>query len=261
LQAGIVRFIGDANERICEDALRILRFFRFYAYYGKGDADAAALAACEENANKIANLSGERIGKEMFKLLLADNAASVIALMQEQGILQYILPGSVNCEALARLPQILHRLAHPGDSLLALALLLRSGELDLAWINERWKLSARDYKRLQQLQVVSCKLQDDAELKKQIRLLGKDLFIAAAIIAICEGKYYEGAGESDYLAAIEFASFWQIPIFPVSGDDLIALGFTPSKELGAVLRQLDMMWEASDYSLSKVELLKSCVAN
>ena len=83
---GRVRFVGDARARIEEDALRLLRFFRFHAHYGRGEADATALAACRELAPLLANLSGERLRDETLKLLAAPESAPVVALMIDMGV-------------------------------------------------------------------------------------------------------------------------------------------------------------------------------
>ena len=92
LEKGVVRFIGSANQRIKEDYLRILRFFRFYSMFGVGEPDKKALAACAANSEGLKNLPMERIREEFFKLLLTKNAAATIKIMQDNGVLSYVLP-------------------------------------------------------------------------------------------------------------------------------------------------------------------------
>ena len=95
LAARRVRFVGEASARITEDYLRILRFFRFHAWYGApGAADEAALAACTRLAKGMASLSRERIGAEMRKLLAAPDPTEAVSLMQEAGVLEQVLPGA-----------------------------------------------------------------------------------------------------------------------------------------------------------------------
>src|SRR5262249_20100875 len=88
---GHVRFIGEPAERIREDYLRILRFFRFFAHYGKGEPDKNALAACAAQAFHLSKLSGERLQQEMFKLLSSPHAVATLTLMQETGVLSQTL--------------------------------------------------------------------------------------------------------------------------------------------------------------------------
>jgi poly(A) polymerase len=254
--AGHVRFIGDAHERIREDGLRILRFFRFFAYYGSEAVDAAGIKACSELANLIDQLSGERIQQEMFKLLTAERAASVVGLMQRHSIWPYVIKSIVKTETLDRLPPLLRKASHAPDPLLSLALLLRgtTGNIPLLIdaINARWKLSRVHYKHLGSLcrADASWHMADDSHYKKQIRAWGKELFIDRAILAMAEG-----AEEASALVAIALAQSWEIPAFPVTGDDLIALGIRPGQKLGATLAELEAAWEESGYELNKEALL------
>ena len=101
LRAGRVRFIGDAGARIVEDYLRILRFFRFTAWYGAADIDAPGLAACAEHADGLDRISRERVGHEMRRLLAAPDPAAAVAAMEGAGVLARVLPGG-DADALAR---------------------------------------------------------------------------------------------------------------------------------------------------------------
>jgi poly(A) polymerase len=114
LQARNVRFVGDPHERIREDCLRILRFFRFHAQYGdaRRGLDPAALAACAAHVVMLAGLSRERIGAEMRKLLGAPDPAPALCAMEEIGVLAAILPGT-KARPMARLVALEGR-AHGG---------------------------------------------------------------------------------------------------------------------------------------------------
>ncbi|MGF1627262.1 MAG: CCA tRNA nucleotidyltransferase, partial [Alphaproteobacteria bacterium] len=103
LAAGRVRFVGDPRERIEEDYLRLLRFFRFQARFGKSDPDAAALAACRELAPGLVRLSAERVHDEIIKLLAGPRVAETVGLMADTGALRHANPGLRNVERLARL--------------------------------------------------------------------------------------------------------------------------------------------------------------
>ncbi|MFQ5959208.1 MAG: CCA tRNA nucleotidyltransferase, partial [Alphaproteobacteria bacterium] len=103
LRAGRVRFVGDAVQRIREDVLRLLRFFRFYAHYGRPPPDAEALAACRAMALALPSLSGERVCAELLRLLAADDPAAVLELMIEADVLEFVLPEVAGVGALAEL--------------------------------------------------------------------------------------------------------------------------------------------------------------
>ncbi|MEE8534186.1 MAG: CCA tRNA nucleotidyltransferase, partial [Alphaproteobacteria bacterium] len=100
LDAGRVRFVGDAVKRIKEDVLRLLRFFRFYAHYGRPPPDAEALAACRAMARALPGLSGERVSAELLRLLAAPDPAAVLALMIEAEVLAFVLPEVAGLDAL-----------------------------------------------------------------------------------------------------------------------------------------------------------------
>jgi tRNA nucleotidyltransferase/poly(A) polymerase len=255
-QAGKVRFIGDAAQRIREDSLRILRFFRFFAHYGQGAVDVAAIKACGELSSLIDTLSGERICLEMLKLLTSERAGEVVGIMQRQGVWPFVVPANVKTETLALLPPLLRKAGSAPDALLSLALLLRSTQKAQALADGvalRWKLSKAQHKRLAalcELQVAGCRLQEK-DWKKRIRAWGPELFIDRMILSMAEG-----AEEATALAAIALARSWEIPVFPVTGDDLIARGVKPGKELGEKLGALEARWEESGYVMSTEELLK-----
>src|SRR6185437_13196670 len=103
LRAGKVRFVGDPKTRIREDVLRLLRFYRFHAWYGRGEADAAARAGCRASTPLLPTLSGERVQAELLKLLAAKDPLPSLALMQEDGVFQRILPKTRDLDVVARL--------------------------------------------------------------------------------------------------------------------------------------------------------------
>ncbi|MFP5513038.1 MAG: CCA tRNA nucleotidyltransferase, partial [Alphaproteobacteria bacterium] len=126
LAAGRVRFVGEARRRIEEDVLRLLRFFRFHAHYGRGDPDAEALAACRELAPRLPTLSGERVRGELFRLLTAPCAAAVWRLMMGQGIMVHLLPEAMDADRLDRLIAVERDLGITPDPTRRLAAVLDS---------------------------------------------------------------------------------------------------------------------------------------
>jgi len=259
-KAGHVRFIGNANARIAEDYLRILRFFRFHAYYGKEEPDAEALAACAELASNIASLSGERVSYELLKLLAAPHYSKTLALMQEEHILPHVLGFDIlDSGMFSRFEAIERFVALPPVIKLAGFFLKADGiqEEALETLAARLKLSGADHKALRSLLLhagdIPARL-SEAEQKRWIRKLGAERFQYAAAINWAQGNEII-VPHDPYVSMLSLAASWQPPEFPVSGDDLITLGIKPGKEMGALLHRLESEWEKSGYTLTKKELL------
>lgn len=239
LRARRVRFVGDAGERIREDYLRILRFFRFHAHYGDPDAglDADGLAACAANLAGIETLSRERIGAEVKRLLTAQDPAPSVAAMAEVGALERALPGADHrpLAAIVRLareaglaPETMRRLAALGGENPASAL----------------KLSRAEAKRL-------AALRDGAASGKSAGELGYRLGAEAGLSAILLRAALGGttpppdaSAEAERGAAAEF---------PVRPADLMPALDGPA--LGARLKELEARWIASDFALGRDDLL------
>ncbi len=250
---GYVRFIGEAKDRIREDYLRILRLFRFYAHYGQQPLDESALAACAELRGQISQLSGERIQHEMFKLLAAPQAYPALNLMRRTEVVRDVFGAMVVLATLRMLEDQDEQNAT--NVLLKLALVLRTVTEEAEHqLPQRWKLSGADTKRLKCLVEEPVLGEDisEAEQKKQLRHLGVDNFLAmVAISAAQQGRY------SGYASMRALAREWEIPTFPVNGDDLKAKGLTQGAELGQALKKLEVLWEDSDYALDKNALLET----
>lgn len=261
LTARKIRFIGNPADRIREDYLRILRFFRFFARFAEGKPDAEGFHACASAAPHIAELSGERIQQEMLKLIQAPRAVDAVAAMHEAGVLPYVqLEGAQLpvLEALLTLGAV-HRFTIP--SLLRLAALVphwtvEGGEA----LAQRWKLSRIDETQLEISIANSAAVlhaEPLADRKRIIRLLGNRAYQDALLLAwardIAEDK--RSAEDRMLTERLHFASRWFAPHFPLKGKDLLAQGFREGREIGQVLAELERLWEQSDYSLSREELL------
>lgn len=252
-KAGRIRFIGNATERIREDYLRILRFFRFYAHYGQGVADAAALKACADLAAHIGALSGERIQQEMVKLLAAPMCTAVLALMHDSGVLEKTCGFPVaNIEAITRLEHI----GLTPDHHIRLALLLPDVK-NLPALAARWKLSNDHKHHLEMLLTHHIDLDSAlAEQKKLLRRIGAEYF--KELVFIAWAKDLRGnVNRPRYESLLQLANGWIPPVFPVTGKDLKDKGMTEGKALGDALKKLEEKWEASDYALTQNDLLTS----
>lgn len=238
-----VIFVGDPEQRITEDYLRILRFFRFHARYGHGAPDPAGLAACTRLKAGLDGLSAERIRQEMFKLMSAPGAVETLKLMAEQGILSQLIPHTEEWHVLERLGL---------DPLLRLAVLAQ----DPRSIPERWRLSNHEAKRLEALVSLlppSPALRP-AEQRAMLYHMGAEAW--RDLVQVAWARSDAGSGDAGWKALLELPDRWPIPVLPVSGRDLLAAGMSPGPEIGVMLSRLEDWWVASDFQPSRDELLK-----
>ena len=232
LVARRVRFIGDPLARIAEDHLRILRFFRFHARFGRGDADADALRACAERANDLMALSRERIADEWLKLLAVDDPSPTVELMLQHGILRPVLP-EIADSAVANLSKLVEaeRLARAaGDPLRRFAALLPR-DPDLAQrVAARLKLSNKARKRL------SCAAQPDrpANARSLAYFAGRECAVDRLLL------------DGEQGAAAEIAE-WEAPKLPISGGALIKRGLSKGPEVARALQAIEGRWVESGF--------------
>ncbi len=239
LEAKRVRFIGDADTRIKEDALRILRFFRFAAQIGEGKLDLSGLEACVRNIDLIDNLSGERLAQEIFKILAAENLLPIIKVMAENGILDKILPSHKGLKQFNDFVRLENELGRC-DILARLSCLCPKG------VSRHLKLSNSQAKILRQFaehEIVISSGMNEKDIRRSIYKFGREVFIFALL--------QNWAGEE----VLSYAENWDIPIMPVQGRDLMKTGFSAGPEIGARLKNLEAVWLDSDFKLTKEELL------
>jgi poly(A) polymerase len=260
LQAGRVRFIGAARSRIREDFLRILRLFRFHAWYGKGEIDSEALCAAAAEKPGLAKLSGERIQKEMLKLLEAENPVGVLRAMAASGILSEIFPGALNIARLERLAAIETDNFFTPDPLLRLAALLSDGASTLA---DRWKLSNTDRERLEDVVGAGEKIVSYLsirEVRKLLYRLGAQRFKDRVCLRWAQDAKASNAIQWRALQAL--ADAWQPPKFPLDGGNVMAAGVPEGPLVGRILAEVEEWWIESDFiddEFSLAERLKAVV--
>jgi poly(A) polymerase len=266
LGAGRVRFVGHAIQRIEEDVLRLLRYFRFYAHYGTPPADIDALAACRSEAHKLETLSGERICSEVMKLLQAPDPASVLLLMQGHQILPHLLPEAQDFGRLRVLTFLEMRgLVRPGlgpDALRRLAALLNADAEDASRVAQRLKLSNSQTERLIALsapQELPDAAMDERQTRRLLHHIGAACFSDLALLAWARRKATGDrmpAGESErWIALLDHADAWRPMQLPVQGQDLIDLGIPPGRRIGDLLADMERWWEDGDFRASRDEAL------
>jgi len=237
--AGKVRFVGDPATRIQEDVLRILRFFRFHAYYGKGEIDPAGLKACRAHAGEIDSLSGERIRVEFLKLLSAPNPLPVLGLMEDAGVLQVFLPGPYDLEALSRL---IAMDADAPDPILRLAALAPEREGHAFRASARMRFSNAEAARFHALSTSELD-PGAASVRPDIYRLGNTLFEDLVRLRSARGAI--SAAEAE--AMIAGSRSWPKPDLPVRGADLVEMGLAAGPPVGEALRRLEAWWIARDF--------------
>ena len=242
-KAGYVRFIGDASARIGEDALRILRFFRFYATHGQGAPDSAAMAACTQHRDLLKTLSAERVQHELLKLLAAPDPRAALSAMHESGVLKTLLPECRGKDA----PYSSH--PHP---LLRLALMLGAPSAAQA-VAARLKLSNQDRDLLLMLAAHPNEAWPDTDV--EILQVARHLSPEHYALLLRRNAAWLGLSDAQCEEKLAHVARLSIPSFPVRGQDLIARGMPAGSLIGETLAQLERDWEASDYRLSKEELL------
>ncbi|MFW5833631.1 MAG: CCA tRNA nucleotidyltransferase [Pseudomonadota bacterium] len=234
LLAGWVRFVGDPTTRIHEDYLRVLRFFRFYASFGREAPDRATLVALREGIGGMDRLSGERLQHELWKLLAADDPRAAVALMEGIGLLSWLFGVPVDRAPLDRLVAVEPR----PDPLRRLAALLRGTAAPAATLEQlvrRLKPSRADAERLARLvdvPAVDLADVDDGELRRWLYRRGIDATLAATLFAAPAPV----PGFAERLEALG------VPRFPLQGRDVVVRGVPRGPEVGRRLAEVEAWW-------------------
>lgn len=250
--AGRIVFVGEAETRIREDYLRILRFFRFYAWYGRGGPDAVGLAACGALKDGMGQLSAERVSKELLKLLAAPDPRPSVQAMQDSGVLAQVLPDVQPLtvfEALCGLSD---------DPVLRLSALLPTDEAAVVRIAGDLRLSNAVRDRLAAIVADGPTVSPDmgeVAARAAIYRLGQRAFRDRLRLA-------QAATGGDGEALRQLAEAWSAPRMPVGGRELAKLGVKPGPETGRILKAFEAGWIADDFPEDGHEdRLRGLVAN
>ncbi|TMJ37017.1 MAG: CCA tRNA nucleotidyltransferase [Alphaproteobacteria bacterium] len=247
-----VRFVGSPAERIKEDHLRILRFFRFHARYGAGAPDGKGLAACIQHKGKLRALSSERVRQELFKLLEAGRASETVRLMASRNVLKVLFAHVSDLSALERMAKIDMAQGLKPDALLRLVLLAKA-PLSL---HQRLRLTNAEMRRLE---AIANHVQPKPKLRDRERRvvlyhLGRETWRDLVRLGWAGSK--DSPTSKRWRDLLTFADRWPIPRFPLTGQDLIAQGYKPGPAVGRELARLEDWWIASDFQDGKDSLLR-----
>ena len=248
LMHGRVRFIGDAEARIKEDYLRILRFFRFNAYYGKGPLDEDGLKAAVRLRAGLDQLSGERVGAELRRLLVAPQAMGAVEALFDFGLLTELLGGAPRLARFARLVAIEAALGRAGDAMLRLAALAVFVQEDTMRLAARLRLSNAEQAVLElgAGDHARSALPDQEAAKQALYRLGDSAFAGHVLLAWADSE--APADDKAWRSVLELPRRWRAPVFPLRGADIVALGTLKGPEIGDILRKLEAEWIASGFA-------------
>lgn len=260
LAARRVRFIGSADQRIAEDYLRILRFFRFHAEYAAGPLDAEGLAACVRGRDGLAQLSAERIRAEFLKLILAPGALVALSAMEAHGLLEPVLGGTARLLVLARLIGIETSLALPPDPIRRLGCLALQTEGDPTRLAERLRLSNDERTKLDTcVSPVARSLPaasgDDAAARPLLYGMGASAWRDAVLVQWARSE--APPSDANWRQLLTLPERWPAPVFPLKGGDLLKLGIAPGPRVGEVLRQLEARWIVGGFEADRDQLLSA----
>lgn len=239
--AGRVRFIGDPDQRIVEDRLRVFRFFRFSASHGQERLDADGLAAVTRACGDLGGVSAERVGHEMRRMLDLGRIARTLQAMNEAGILTL-------GEPLLEQFGVYERRAHKPNFVARLSLLL--AEHSQAEVKDRWRLSNDEIAGAETI-LAAARLLIAFHLNEAAYRYPAALADAVEIAATLAG--WTEAGKS---AVVQHLGTIDVPRFPLTGGDMVARGMKPGPGIGAELDRLERIWIESAFALDRDALLK-----
>lgn len=246
-KAGRVVFVGDPMVRIREDYLRILRFFRFYAWYGKGEPDAAGLAACRALKGMLSGRSAERTQKEVLKLLAADDPRPALKIMAAATVLAAILPFVKELTRLDGLIGIEKTLGE-NDAELRLAALIPQEKATAELAAERLRLSNAQRDRLvaavgTEPRIVSW--MSPRQARRALYRLGRQAFADRVRLAWAGSNRAKAAAQ--WRSLLKLAEGWVPPVLPVTGEDVKASGVPEGPQIGQVLHEVEDWWIDEDF--------------
>jgi poly(A) polymerase len=238
-----IRFVGDANMRIKEDYLRVLRFFRFHARFGKAAPDKTGLAACAKLKSGLKKISAERIRQEMFKLVVAPRAVPTLKIMAASGVLKIIIPYTDDWRLVGRLPD---------DAVLRLYGLAKKPE-ELKDILRLSNVEAQRFDELMLAPDLSPRLKPQ-EQRAMLYHLGGQAWFDAVQLNWAKGR--ASKADPKWQALLDLPKRWPIPKLPINGQDMLAAGIASGPQMGEMLRELEDWWVACDFVATREELLE-----
>jgi poly(A) polymerase len=255
IEARRVRFIGEARERIREDYLRILRFFRLTAEYAEGPPDAAALAACVLERDGLARLSAERVRQELLRLLVAPRGPELVRAMLHYGLLPTVLASAPRPTLMERLATLETALAAEPDAIARLAALAVEVPEDADRLAHRLRLANEERARLARMAMHTPDVASSApESAARAYLYANGAAAYRDRVLIAWGRSTAAADSQTWCTRLALPERWQPPRLSVGGADVMALGVPAGPRVGELLRALEAWWIAGDFAADETEL-------
>jgi poly(A) polymerase len=252
-RAGRIVFVGEPEQRLREDHLRSLRFFRFLAWYGRGEPDAAALQAISALKDGVATLAAERMSAELLKLLAAQDPRLAVRLMRQTGVFGIVLPSGSDLARFEGLVGVEQALGET-DAVLRLAAFLPDDAGEARRAAERLRLSNADRDRLAAALAPARELAPglpDQALRVALYRRG-----AQAVRDRLKLNWAAAGGEDGaWRAMLGLADAWRQPTLPATGGDVLAAGAPKGRKVGEILRALEDWWIAGDFKADRAATL------
>jgi len=259
LQNGIIKFIGSPKERIQEDYLRILRYFRFFIQYGKTDHEQDIIRSIKQYINGINKISNERIFDELKKIIALKNVYSLFSHDPSKEIILNIFPQFKYYERLKIINNLNKKLSNKYDNHLILSALILDQTNNYEYFCHKYKTSNSIKNRFKNISVnfenlKSKKFYLKENIKKLIYLSHKDYVRDLLLFSICTNNKIKIL---DIEKLIDYVATCKIPKFPISGDYLKKHGYETGEVLGKKLKSLEEKWIENDFIIEKKAIEKS----
>ncbi len=257
-RVGLVRFVGDPDARIQEDYLRILRFFRFYAWCGKGEMDRDGLQACARNMAGLAQLSPERVAKELLKLISASDPMPTIRQMAASGILTAVLPEASNLERLNALVEIDAMTFFEVDPILRLAALLPDDGAVASAVATRLRLSNAQRDRLVAMLSTTMRVFSYMSVREMRRTAYRMTPKVMRDVAMLRwaGDVKRNHNAVQWRALLPMIESWKLPALPLDGHHVKLAGVPDGPKIGEVLREVEEWWIDADFTTDEYSLIE-----
>ena len=253
LQKGKIKFIGSPEERIQEDYLRILRYFRFFTQYSKTDYDQDIIRSIKQYINGLNKISNERILDELKKILTLKNAYSLFSQNTPKEIILNIFPQFKYYERLKIINILDQKLRDKYDNYLILALLIVDQSNNYEYFCHKYKTSNSIKNRFKNISanfenIKSKKFYSEENIKKLIYLLNRDYVRDLLLFSICTNNKIKALNTEKL---IDYVNTCKIPKFPISGDYLKKYGYETGQTLGKKLKSLEEKWIENDFIIEQ----------
>ena len=262
----VIKFVGDAGERIEEDRLRVLRFFRFIGTLGMRIGRTGDLEACIQAAPQLTELSGERIRDEIMKILSSEMHSDAVRMMRKHGILEHILPEIGEPAALAPLESLETGTAglesvRP-DPIRRLACILDTDDKGVESVCQKLVLTNKEKRRLKALHRPGWRADPDisaAEFERVLQRLGPEIILDLILIdwahSLVEASRPSRGHAEKRRALIAMTESWEAKEFPLNGHDVMALGIEEGPEVSKHLDAVEAWWEEGGFTAGRTACL------